>query len=193
MTNEEWLEINAKVIIRDVCDEKVECYVSRIDEAYIAFVGMESEVAIYVERGLTQVQNQSNVAGNSANIGFNEEEQRWYGWSHRAMYGFGVESKVSKGDCAYRAANLEDEFEAAIDFWDNADHEGIAAELDLDDPNNIIVRWKYSDKIPNEKLHNKISSVGWHFNPDEFGRGEWTAETLTDAREMACDFARGVS
>ncbi|WP_321431248.1 hypothetical protein [uncultured Methanolobus sp.] len=33
-------------------------------------------------------------------IGFNEEEQKWYGWSHRAIYGFGIGSvsrKVTPG------------------------------------------------------------------------------------------------
>ena len=54
-------------------------------------------------------------------IGFSEEEQKWYGWSHRAIYGFGVGSKVKKGDCAYNgkewtAKNLEDAKKMAIDF-----------------------------------------------------------------------------
>ena len=26
---------------------------------------------------------------------------KWYGWSHRATYGFGIGDKVKKGDCAY--------------------------------------------------------------------------------------------
>lgn len=26
---------------------------------------------------------------------------KWYGWSHRAMYGFGIGDKIKKGDCAY--------------------------------------------------------------------------------------------
>ena len=32
----------------------------------------------------------------------------------------------------------------------------------------------------------------WLYN-EKFGKGEWAAETLEDAREMACDFAEGVS
>ena len=28
--------------------------------------------------------------------------------------------------------------------------------------------------------------------PDDFGRGEWTAATMADARQMAGDFAEGV-
>ncbi len=32
-------------------------------------------------------------------IGFCETEQKWYGWSHRAIFGFGVGSEVKEGDC----------------------------------------------------------------------------------------------
>lgn len=32
-------------------------------------------------------------------IGFCAREQKWYGWSHRAIYGFGVGDVVSEGDC----------------------------------------------------------------------------------------------
>lgn len=31
-------------------------------------------------------------------IGFCERDQKWYGWSHRALYGFGVGDVVEKGD-----------------------------------------------------------------------------------------------
>lgn len=64
-------------------------------------------------------------------IGFCKKEQKWYGWSHRAIFGFGIGSEVKRGDCAYV--------------------------------------------------------------PEEFGRGEWTAETLDDAKQMAMDFAEDVS
>jgi len=35
---------------------------------------------------------------NVCSIGFCEREQKWYGWSHRAIYGFGVGDVVSEGD-----------------------------------------------------------------------------------------------
>jgi len=31
-------------------------------------------------------------------IGFSEDEQKWYGWSHRAIYGFKIGDVVKKGD-----------------------------------------------------------------------------------------------
>jgi hypothetical protein len=32
-------------------------------------------------------------------IGFCEKDQKWYGWSHRAIYGFGIGDTVQEGDC----------------------------------------------------------------------------------------------
>ncbi len=32
-------------------------------------------------------------------IGFCEREQKWFGWSHRAIHGFRIGDKVKKGDC----------------------------------------------------------------------------------------------
>ena len=31
-------------------------------------------------------------------IGFSEQEQKWYGWSHRAIFGFGIGSVAAEGD-----------------------------------------------------------------------------------------------
>ena len=40
-------------------------------------------------------------------IGFNDQEQRWYGWSHRAMASFGIGDVVEEGDCAASSGWLE--------------------------------------------------------------------------------------
>jgi hypothetical protein len=37
---------------------------------------------------------------NVCSIGWCEREQRWYGWSHRAMCGFEIGDVVKEGDCA---------------------------------------------------------------------------------------------
>ena len=36
--------------------------------------------------------------GSVCSIGFSEREQKWYGWSHRALYGFGVGDVVDSDD-----------------------------------------------------------------------------------------------
>lgn len=39
-------------------------------------------------------------SGGVCSIGFCEREQKWYGWSHRAIFGFGIGDVVKEGDCA---------------------------------------------------------------------------------------------
>ena len=45
---------------------------------------------------------------NVCSIGFCEKEQKWYGWSHRALYGFKVGDKVKRGDCCASSGFTED-------------------------------------------------------------------------------------
>ena len=41
-------------------------------------------------------------------IGFCDREQKWYGWSHRALYGFGVGDVVKEGDCTATSGYTEE-------------------------------------------------------------------------------------
>jgi hypothetical protein len=36
---------------------------------------------------------------NTCSIGFCEEDQKWYGWSHRAIFGFGIGHVSREEDC----------------------------------------------------------------------------------------------
>ena len=56
-------------------------------------------------------------------IGFSPSRQKWYGWSHRAIYGFGIGFKIKKGDCGaeslsigFKAKTLNDCKKMAIAF-----------------------------------------------------------------------------
>lgn len=42
----------------------------------------------------------SSSDGNGLGLG-KSSNGKWYGWSHRAVYGFGIGDKVKKGDCTY--------------------------------------------------------------------------------------------
>ncbi len=83
------------------------------------------------------------IPGHSTcSIGFCEADQKWFGWSHRAMYGFGIGSEVKEGDCCassgwtpeylaehpeedvslpvgFKAENLDDAKKMAIAFAEN--------------------------------------------------------------------------
>ena len=41
----------------------------------------------------------SSLSHNACSIGKSYKDGKWYGWSHRAMYGFQIGDKVEKGDC----------------------------------------------------------------------------------------------
>lgn len=41
-------------------------------------------------------------------IGFSERDQKWYGWSHRAIHGFGIGDIVEEGDCTASSGWTED-------------------------------------------------------------------------------------
>jgi len=57
----------------------------------------------------------------TCSIGYCEKERKWYGWSHRAIYGFGIGHRVKKGDCSseriavgFKIKNLRDAKKVAI-------------------------------------------------------------------------------
>ena len=125
-------------------------------------------------------------------IGFCEREQKWYGWSHRAIYGFGVGSHVKPGNCGYMPKDKEDFRLNCIRFWDDKGHDQTAAhETTEGGHSGVRTEWRYAETVPNKKIRGSISSVFTPY-PEIFGRGKWTAKTLDDARQMACDFAEGV-
>jgi hypothetical protein len=62
-----------------------------------------------------------NIENNSVAKGC---DGKWYGWSHRAVYGFGIGDKVKTGDCAYdgKEYTIKDDdqaHETAVRFADS--------------------------------------------------------------------------
>ena len=192
MTNEEYLELVAYTGPSTIPEDDGLIYYSNFDGSYITRVGTH-----LVKRGITeQLQHR---------IGFSPTAQKWYGWNHRAIYGFGVGSKVSRGDCAYFPTCKEDYIQESLKFWNIDD--GIWRECEspgvtcttslvsLDD--NYIqdgqlgfmlaseTKFKGADR---DYTHNTFTPY-----PEKYGRGEWIAETLEDAKQMAIDFSEGVS
>lgn len=138
---------------------------------------------------------------NVCSIGFCEKEQKWYGWSHRAIFGFGVGAKTKKGDCGFVLGNVLELFGSLSE----SQRENV---IDVS-ASGISIRHNYVQQTPYEPPvgeENQRSSTDkteeakceWtqaelSYYTIEVGRGEWTAETLDDAKQMAIDFAKGVS
>ena len=145
-------------------------------------------------------------------IGFCEKENKWYGWSHRAMYGFTIGSKVKKGDCGYRPIDPQDMLEDMKRFWINdwlyedekeppvTPTKIIKENIVATDPKiecNFHVPVRLGVLLETERIRIKddevLHNTHWYPYPDVWGKGEWTAKTMEDAKEMAIDFANGVS
>lgn len=66
----------------------------------------------------------SEYGCNVVSVGFNEKEQKWYGWTHRGYGCFGIGYEVVKGsicDCGsheypFKVKNLEEAKQLAIDI-----------------------------------------------------------------------------
>ena len=66
----------------------------------------------------------SKSTDNVCSIGFSEQTQKWYGWSHRAIKGFGIGHITQEGDCSttsgwtdeYLAEHLEENMAVPVGF-----------------------------------------------------------------------------
>ena len=170
----------------NIPDDDAMCYYSKKDGSYFTREGMEKKEFKYLlKRGITE-ELQGASGPSTVSLGFNPKENKWYGWSHRAIYGFGIGSTCKPGNCHYRPSNKKDFLEDCIRFWSDENHLDMKGKECMNENGElgIEVSWTQSNKTPNS---------AHELYPDEFGKGEWTAETMEDAKEMAIDFANGVS
>ena len=132
--------------------------------------------------------------GTPASIGWSKEEQKWYGWSHRAIYGFGIGDSVTRDSCAYIPTDKEDFALWAISFYcDGGKYPYTVKKIEYDVETGqggpgIYLEYTYirDDGTP-------YINCGTYPYPEKWGNGEWTPKTLDDAKQMAIDFSDGVS
>jgi len=79
---------------------------------------------------------------NVCSIGFCEKEQKWYGWSHRAIFGFGIGDKVSEGDCT-ASSGWTDEYLREHPEEDTSLPTGFTA-WDLEDCKKMAIAFAHS-------------------------------------------------
>lgn len=61
---------------------------------------------LMVKLGITP--EKADPSHNVCSIGFCKREQKWYGWSHRDIFGFGIGHVVKVGDCAAESGWTEE-------------------------------------------------------------------------------------
>jgi hypothetical protein len=186
MNVKEWLEKVAYVTtIQIIDDEDTKVYKSIFDDSYITHVGMEEAIECLAELEITEELTHG--------VGYSPKDGKWYGWSHRAIFGFKIGSTCVKGDCHYIGSSEKEQEEDAIQFWSDDYHldtrcEGIISE---DNERFFDIKWKYTNTVPNKKIRDSISGCRHLITP--LGKGEWTAKTMADAKQMAVDFNESVS
>ncbi|PHR58765.1 MAG: hypothetical protein COA47_10185 [Robiginitomaculum sp.] len=185
----EYLKIIGHRAVTEIAGELTDVYKSREDGSYICHATEP------VQSGLLKFLNEHGVnkvyaihLGGCAQIGFSKEENKWYGWG-RGIYGFGIGSEVERGDCAYNPVDKDDFLKSIVEFWSDEHRINVRGEHRAD---GVYVSWTYAPDTPNEKVRGQISGVNNQY-PDEYGKGEWTALTLNEARQMAIDYSNGVS
>ncbi len=161
--------------------KEYEVWLSNFDNSYITHVGMEDSVKFLADLEIT-----SNL---THGVGFSPANNKWYGWSHRAICGFTIGSTCKKGACHYNPKTLAEQKEAAIDFWKSEDHTNVRCEgiIEKDGEKFFDIRWEYVGDINKNYIQGCLVFIA------PLGRGEWTAMTMEDAKQMAIDFNNSVS
>ena len=142
---------------------------------------------LVADRGIQPILRTPN--SNVCSIGYSLKDGKWYGWSHRAIFGFEIGSGCKRGQVHYRPTGKTDFLKDMIRFWTDNTHLNVRGSFR---DGGVKVSWEVADTVANESARGKTVS-DFSAYPDEWGRGEWTAETTADAKQMAMDFADGIS
>ena len=70
--------------------------------------GSEQDYKLLVEKRNLILIQKANPAHKTCSIGYSPKENKWYGWSHRAIYGFTVGDVVKEGDLTASSGFVEE-------------------------------------------------------------------------------------
>ena len=59
--------------------------------------GSKAAHRLCVKRGIAP--EKRSAESNVCSVGYSKKRRKWYGWSHRAIYGFKIGNIVKEGDC----------------------------------------------------------------------------------------------
>jgi len=132
------------------------------------------------------LQNCDNDKDKKVNISFNPISKVWYGWSTRScdkrQY-FGIGSKCKRGDICWTPRSKDDFIFYIVSRYDKDEIKSINTNAELNGQEGVKVTISSSKR-------NNCSTTLFFTHPKRYGRGEWIARTLDDAKQMAIDFAR---
>lgn len=167
--------------------KEYDVYVSKFDGSYIGLPDLldinlrDTTIKFLAEHEITEELTYG--------LGFSLKENKWYGWSHRAIQGFTIGSTCKRGDCHYIPVDKEDLANSMVEFYADIRKDCIhppQIKHDIDSAKSSYeIIWTHKETGETLSMVNKY--------PDTYGKGEWVAETLEDAKQMAIDFRDEVS
>lgn len=80
-------------------------YFSNVDGGYI---GGESEFKFLTKKKKLILIQKAESKHNTCSIGYSIKENKWYGWSHRAIYGFTIGDEVHEDDLTSKTGFVEE-------------------------------------------------------------------------------------
>ena len=176
-------------------------YYSKFDGSYLTLVSMEDNLKFLADREVTEELTNG--------VGFSPKDNMWYGWSHRAIFGFTIGSECKKGNCNYVASTPEELIEDRYNFFVDISEECAQQHKDecqiLEDRSGIRILTtpikmsvakdinELVDHLEGGKTLDEETIFKDDFYIIKCGRGAWVAKTLDDAKQMAIDFNEGVS
>ncbi len=110
--------INKHCIMRIICNGMLEvrsktgCYITASSQVPIILEdSLMTQLASHEITKLGCYKDFNPESTDVACFGFSETEQKWYGWSHRAFFGFGIGHVAKRGDIGVGHGNIPDGFE----------------------------------------------------------------------------------
>jgi hypothetical protein len=146
------------------------------------YIGETNWVLSLLKRGIDLETLETKPGGKTASLGFNRAENKWYGWSHRAIYGFGIGSEVRPGELAFVPSNRREYIDELLRWYLDGATDLFQVNIAEKEEYILLTRAYLGGRVKEDHLPLDI----------EYGRGQWTATTLDEAKQMALDFAKAV-
>lgn len=135
-----------------------------------------------------------NYSFNQCMIGYSKIKKQWFGWNDISIRGFKVGSKIEKGNIGFTPRNKEECLEEALDFFLSRNGKLLNCKYDVENKNfGMGLMFEYEDmcgyKSRNKNRKNNLKRYKQWIPYPKWGKGEWKAKTMEDAKQMAIDFA----
>lgn len=165
---------------------------------YIGSAGLAKE--LIGKRGIAPEPTKENlkIAEESANpavcsVGYSSLDQKWYGWSHRAIFGFGIGHMIKKGDIGYVPSEPKDLIKEMTEQLEWASCEIVEVKIGKYDGAITIIHdetmYAYKMDEGGDLVQDGEPVLERREWCKPLGMGEWRAETEADCKRMAEDFA----